>query len=51
MKIGMDDETAQRVDDLTAALDASANAQTRLAGAIEAQTKLLARSAQFGGGR
>ncbi len=51
MKFGMDDQTAQRVDDLTAALDTQAAAQNRLAAAIEAHTKLLAGSANYGGGR
>lgn len=41
MKFGMDDQTAQRVDDLTAALDQQAAAQNRLAAAIEAHTALL----------
>ncbi|QBP30254.1 hypothetical protein KDW77_gp40 [Mycobacterium phage Pinnie] len=41
MKFGMDDATAQRVDDLTHALEAQAAANERLAKAIEAHTALL----------
>ncbi|AKF14903.1 hypothetical protein AVT46_gp42 [Mycobacterium phage MOOREtheMARYer] len=51
MKFGMDDATAQRVDDLTTALDHQAEAQNRLAAAIEAHTALLKGSANYGGGR
>lgn len=41
MQFGLNAETAERVDDLVGALDRQANANNRLAAAIEALTALL----------
>ena len=41
MHFGLSDETKQRVDDLTHALERQADANLRLAAAIEAHTTLL----------
>lgn len=41
MKFGMDDATMKRVDDLTAALERQAEANLRLAAAIEADVAAI----------